>query len=654
VIPQTPSLLLATYRPEYRGALSRAAGGQTIALAPLSDSETTALITALLGADASNGAVGQKIAERAAGNPFFAEEMVRDLAERGVLRGEPGAYLSAAEVGEVNVPITLQATIAARIDRLDAQAKRTLSAAAVLGARFTLDLLAALGIDAVVDDLLAAQFVDQVRFTGQPEYVFHHPLIRTVAYESRLKSDRAELHRRVAAAIESRDPAAAEENAALIAEHLEAAGDGHAAYGWHMRAATWATNRDIGAARLSWERAETIADALPTDDPNRAAMRIAPGTMLCGIAWRVHMKVAGDRFEELRQLCTAAGDKASLAIAMAGLVMDHAFQDRVREASQLASEAMALIDRVGDPTLTVGLSLTPILAKMESGQWCDVLRWSQRVIDLADGDPSKGNFIFGSPLALAFTTRAIARYFLGRPGWRDDLRHGLAMARSADALAYATAVTYVYGAGIPSGVLRPDDSAVREIEDALRIAERSGDDVALTVTRRTLGVALVHGPTAAERDRGQQLLAEVSEVFLRREYLLGDVPLVNVYVARERARRGDRDDAIVLMRAAVDHLLREGRLLVWGVPATGVLVESLLDRGAAADVAEAEAAIERLAAAPAEEGLVMRDIWLLRLRALLARARGEGVNYLEFVNRYRDMATSLGFEGHIAWAEAMP
>ena len=149
-----------------------------------------------------------------------------------------------------------------------------------------------------------------------------------MAYESQLKSDRAELHRRVAAAIESRDPAAAEENAALIAEHLEAAGELHAAYGWHMRAATWATNRDINAARLSWERARRIADALPAEDPNRAAMRIAPRTMLCGIAWRVHKHVAGDRFEELRELCTAAGDKASLAIAMAGLVTDYAFHDR--------------------------------------------------------------------------------------------------------------------------------------------------------------------------------------------------------------------------------------------------------------------------------------------------------------------------------------
>ena len=335
-------------------------------------------------------------------------------------------------------------------------------------------------------------------------------------------------------------------------------------------------------------------------------------------------------------------------------MMDHAYQDRMREASQLASEAMALIESLGDPTLTVGLSFAPIYAKGESAEWSDVLRWSQRVIDLADGDPSKGNFIFGSPLALAFATRAIARYCLGRPGWRDDLRHGLAMARSADPMSYATVVGCVYFPGIPTGVLRPDDSAVREIEDALRIAERSGDDLALAFARMTLGVALVHRQTAAERDRGQKLLAEVSEVFLRRGYDLGELPIVNVYLARERARRGDRDDAIPLMRAAVDHLFREGQLLGWGIPATGVLVETLLDRGADGDVAEAEAAIERLAAAPADEGLVIRDIWLLRLRALLARAHGDDAAYRDYRDRYRDMATTLGFEGHIAWAEAMP
>jgi class 3 adenylate cyclase len=654
VIPQTPSLVLATYRPEYEGALARVHGAQTIALAPLSDSETAALVSQLLGPDISNGTLGQTIAERAAGNPFFAEEMVRDLAERGVLRGQPGAYLSAVEVSEVSVPATLQATVAARIDRLDPRAKRTLSAAAVIGSRFSQGLLETLGIDPVLEDLVAAQLVEQVRFIGQLEYVFHHPLIRTVAYEAQLKSDRAELHRRVAAAVESRDQAAGEENTALIAEHLEAAGDLHTAYGWHMRAARWATNRDIAAARLSWERAQKIADALPAEDPHRAAMRIAPRTMLCGIAWRVHVNNVGDRFDELRRLCGAAGDKASLAIAMAGLVVDHTFQDRVREASRLASEAITLIESIGDPTLTVGLSFTPIRAKLASGEWSEMLRLSQRVIDLADGDPSKGNFLFGSPLALAFAERAIARYALGRPGWRDDLRRGLAMARGADSLSYVTVVSYVYSAGIPAGALRPEDSAVREIEDALAIAERSGDNLQLGVAWLTLGLALVHRHTDAERDRGQKLLAEVREVFLRGGHFLCDLPMLDVYVARETARRGDRDQAIPLMRAAVDHLVRDGQLLSWGVAATGVLVETLLDHGAEGDVAEAQAAIERLAAAPADEGLVIREIWLLRLRALLARAHGDDAAYAEFRDRYRDMAKTLGYEGHIAWAEAMP
>jgi len=650
VIPQTPSLMLVSYRPEYEGALARVHGAQTIALAPLSDPETAALVSELLGPDPSVEALGQTIVGRAAGNPFFAEEIVRELAERGVLEGQSGAYKSTAEGAEVSVPATLQATIAARIDRLDPKAKRTLSAAAVVGSRFGVDLLTVLGIEPTLDELVKAELIDQVRFTRQPEYVFHHPLIRAVAYESQLKSDRARLHRRLAAAIESHEPESGDENAALVAEHLEAAGDLHAAYGWHMRAATWATNRDIAAARLSWERAQTIADALPAEDPHRAAMRIAPRTMLCGIAWRVHANVAGDRFDELRELCSVAGDQASLAIAMAGLVMDHAFQGRVREASQLASEAWAAIESAGDPTLTVGLSFPLVYAKAESAEWCDVLLWSQRVIDLADGDPSKGNFIFGSPLAVAFTSRAFARYCLGRPGWPDDLQDGLAMARSADPMSYATVVTYVYFPGIPNGVLRPDDRAMREIEDAQRIAEQSGDDLALTLARVTLGFALVHRQPAAERDRGQKLLAEISEVL----YNLGDLPIVEVYSARERARRGDRDEAISLMRAAVDHLVRQGQLLQWGIPAIGVLVETLLDRGADDDVAEAEAAIERLADAPADEGLAMRDIWLLRLRALLSRAQSDETAYRDYRDRYRDTARSLGFEGHMKWAEAMP
>jgi len=284
-----------------------------------------------------------------------------------------------------------------------------------------------------------------------------------------------------------------------------------------------------------------------------------------------------------------------------------------------------------------------------------MLRWSQAAIDLADGDPVKGNFNIGSPLAVATASRGIARYQLGRSGWRADMWDGLAMARRiGEPMCHATVVAWVYNLGIPCGVVTADDAAMREIADALQNAERSGDDLATTVNRMTLGNALVHRETDAERAHGQQLLAEVGDVFLRKGHNLGELPFVNAYSAREKARRGDIDDAIPLMRSAADHLFRDGTLLMWNVPVTGVLVETLLDRGEANDVTEAEAAINRLAATPGADGLAVRDIWLLRLRALLARARGETAAYKDFRQRYRDTAKTLGFEGHIAWAETMP
>jgi predicted ATPase len=109
------------------------------------DPETAALVSQLLGPDPSVAGWVTIITEKAVGNPFFAEEMTRDLAERGVLAGDRSAYVSTAGAGEVGVPATLQATIAARIDRLEPAAKRTLSAAAVIGARFSRALLETLG-----------------------------------------------------------------------------------------------------------------------------------------------------------------------------------------------------------------------------------------------------------------------------------------------------------------------------------------------------------------------------------------------------------------------------------------------------------------------------------------------------------------------------
>ena len=256
VLAETRSMVLVTHRPEYRGALSRIPGAHTIELGPLSPSQGLTLSTAMLGTHSSVAGLASQVADKAAGNPFFTEEIIRDLAERGVLDGDPGAYVCRGDITSVSVPPTVQATIAARIDRLGAVAKETLNAAAVIGSRFDEETLNSL-LDCIdVAELVEAELIDQVNALPRVKYAFRHPLIRTVAYESQLKSERADLHRRLAAAIEQRDPGSVEENAALIATHLEAAGDLRQAFAWHMRAGMWSTYRDIGAARVSWKRAQ--------------------------------------------------------------------------------------------------------------------------------------------------------------------------------------------------------------------------------------------------------------------------------------------------------------------------------------------------------------------------------------------------------------
>ncbi|WP_428341841.1 AAA family ATPase [Mycobacterium sp.] len=652
VIPRTPSMVLITARPEYQGALTRVHGAQTIALSPLGDSDTAALIGELLGSDPSVAELAAIIAERAAGNPFFAEEMVRELVQRGVLAGEHGGYVCRADVAEVSVPATVQAAIAARIDRLATRAKRTLNAASVIGVRFGAELLAALGIDAVVDELLSEELIDQVRFTPKAEYVFRHALIRAVAYESQLKSDRAEWHRRLAAAIQESEPGSVEENAALIAEHLQAAGELQAAYGWHMRASAWSADRDVGAARVSWERARRIADALPADDPGQLSMRIAPRTMLCATAWQARaVHESRGRFEELRELCGAAGDKVSLAIAMTGAATELMYAGRAIEGSRLASEQMALLESIGDPNLTTGLAFVAFANWFESGEFGEILRWSQTVIDLAAGDPTKGaGFGIGSPLAIAVAFRGVARWWLGRPEWRQDLHDAVAMARNSDPATLGVVLTWTYGVAICYGVLRADDSALRAIEEAVQTAQRASSDIAVIFAEYTLGAELLCRDATADRHRGLELMMRARE--WQRERMPSLVPVTELPAGREKARHDDRDAAIAVMYKALDELHQAGRLgyVVWG---TDLLVEALLERGTEGDRAEAQEAFDRLANLPADDGSAIREITLLRLRTLLARARGDDVAYRDLVSQYHAMAESFGFEGHTAWAAAM-
>ena len=649
-LPKMRAVLLVAYRPQYSGALSRIPGAHLITLRPLSDSHIAELIKELLGEHPSVLGLSAVIADRAAGVPFAAEEIVRDLAERGELEGDPGAYVPVGEVRDIHVPASMQAIVGARVDRLTAAAKRTLNAAAVIGARFDTELLESL-LDAVdVAPLIEAQLVEQIGFTPHATYAFCHPLIQQVAYESQLKAGRSELHRRVAAVMQRTHGGFTGQEAAVVATQYAAAGDLRDAYDWHMQAGTWYGARDIPAARKSWEQALLVADRLPDDEPDRLTMRIAPRALLCGSAFQVGGTPADTGFDELRELTAVAGDKRSLALGMAGHLTTLTFNALHREAAAMASELAALVDSIGDPAMTVGLLYAAAQAKWEAGEATESLRLAQRVIDVADGDSTMGDFVIGSPLAWALTVKGAAGMFLGRPGWRDDLKVGIATARSVDPNARPLVQLYKYQAAVQNGAVLPDAQDVARAAESLEIAQRSGNNIAVAYALMNRATTLIHNDSD-DTAAGLEFLEKAKEMFVDEQLTMTLRRMSNIEFARERTRSGDFGGAIDLATTVLARQFETGEMVFRG-PATAVLVEALLSRGSATDINDAELAVDRLAAVPTEPGFVLHELPLLRLRALLARAHGDEPGHQRFLERFRARAHEADFEGCLAQAEA--
>src|SRR6478752_7416015 len=223
------------------------------------------------------------------------------------------------------------------------------------------------------------------------------------------------------------------------------------------------------------------------------------------------------------------------------------------------------------------------------------------------------------------------------------------MQRSVDANAVAllSLISLAYCFGMLSGALLADDDAVRDTAEAVRIAEERGDDVALEHARLAHGLVLSRRATAAEREAALGLLRH------GRDAIAVAATMADIRIAELTAEAGEVARGIESARSIVDRLFENGEMFLRG-SATSALVESLLRRGSDTDVQEAAAAIERLADVPTDPGFVLNEIQLLRMRALLARADGDETAYRDYRDRYRAMATSLGFEGHMKWAEAMP
>jgi class 3 adenylate cyclase/tetratricopeptide (TPR) repeat protein len=208
-LPAARLLLLVNYRPEYEHGWGQKTSYTQLRLDPLPPASAEDLLRSLLGDDVGLEPLTQRLIERTQGNPFFLEESVRTLVETQVLVGEAGAYRLARALPSIQVPATVQAVLAARIDRLPPEEKQLLQTAAVIGTEVPLALLQAMvevpeeALRLGLTHLQAAEFLYETRLFPEIEYTFKHALTQQVAYETLLQERRRTLHACIVEALEA-------------------------------------------------------------------------------------------------------------------------------------------------------------------------------------------------------------------------------------------------------------------------------------------------------------------------------------------------------------------------------------------------------------------------------------------------------------------
>jgi class 3 adenylate cyclase len=304
------NLFLLNFRPEFRAEWMAKSWYRQIALAPLGREAIAEVLADLLGTDPSLVSLTDLIFARTAGNPFFTEEVAQSLIESGALAGSRGKYRLVTPVERLEVPATVHALLAARIDRLPEREKRLLQSAAVIGKTFDEPLLATVAdlpptdLAAALAGLRRAEFIYEQTLYPTAEYSFKHPVTQEVALGSQLRERRRQTHTMVAQAIERRDADRLDERAALLAHHWEEAGEALISARWHKRAAERVQLTEINAAAHHWNRVKTLLHDTP-ETPETMTIGIAASLQLLNTAWRL-----GSGMDKARALLTEGQDLA--------------------------------------------------------------------------------------------------------------------------------------------------------------------------------------------------------------------------------------------------------------------------------------------------------------------------------------------------------
>ena len=618
------TMLLLNFRPEYRAGWMQRAHYQQLALAPLTAEAIQELIVDLIGTHPSTDGLAQRIHVHTGGNPFFAEEVVQTLIESGQLTGTRGAYRLDGAVKRLEVPPTVQALLAARIDRLGEREKRVLQSASVIGKEFAEPVLAAVvelpgrELAEALARLQSGEFVHERSLYPVAEYSFKHPLTQAVAQDSLLGERRRALHAAVAGAIEAAG-GDLDEKAALLAHHWDAAAEAQPAAQWHRRAAEWIAGSNSEEATRHWQRVRALADGIA--DP---ALAIELGDRSCQMliehAWRLGLseEAAEDLLREGEAWARKRNDPGSLASLYSGASMLVSIGlGQAKRGQAFAQEALRLARIAGDEPLIFMNELRVSLASQYAGD----LRVARSATEAATAHEF-AVMDAASPL-LGYDASAYA------PGQRGEVaqqegrleeslrwfERGIDRARARGA---TEVLCWNLGFGtetwLAAGDLARATSMARE---ALEIGERLGNP-----TSRALGECALCRVRVHEGDIDAAASLAEQWVESARSGVKMHVPWAMSTLAVLRGARGERDAARRLAREALACAETGGFLLgqLWSELA---LARIHLSDETPAACAEAVVWLARAEQTLETTGFFARLPDLLELRAELARQRGD-------------------------------
>ncbi|MCB9947644.1 MAG: AAA family ATPase [Rhodospirillaceae bacterium] len=479
IVPAASALVLTTYRLDFRPSWQGRSYVTLLRLLPLGKANTERMLENLLGRDDSMIELIALLSERTEGRPLFIEEIIRSLIENGAIAGEPGRYRKVRDIAEIQIPDSVQAVIAARVDRLDPEQKRVLQCAAAVGRRISVELLRDLGgwsdeeYHELLRSLQIAELVFQRNVFPRPELAFKHSLTMEVAYASLPMADRKRLHADLFQLIERGDYYRQEDRLERLAYHALSAELWEPATRYLDQAAARAiaTSAHRDAARLLEQAMGALGNLDETPETVRWAidvrlkLRAAYGAL-------AQLKQTRHQLTEARDLAVQIGDQQRLARVLVHETIHEYLHGDIRRAIETGEQALGLAEQTGERDLILMANLFLGISCRYHGEIHRSIAILMRMLDavletrfdrhgaagttsvlylanLAQAEMTLGNFEAAQrhataaraiseqvdrPFDLAFSDRVLGAGLMLRGRWAESLPHlerGLEAARTA-------------------------------------------------------------------------------------------------------------------------------------------------------------------------------------------------------------------------------